>query len=427
MKLVNAINHRLFESLEGHTEWEIDSTLLTWLLSHTPKEMSIDRLSQIIAWFKRHDEGSDARTQYLTFLKALPESFNEVWKEAAIDTADWLKLHEHNSNVRIQYLTFIKELPAAFEEQRKEAATDTADWLKRHEHNSDVRAKYLRFLQDLPAAFDECRSQAVIDVSDWLKRHDEDASAIVRAQYLTFVQSLGEAFNKERIEAALATSEWLDRHPDSLGVISRYVSFILDVQLPQLDTLRQSSDKFHARLIQKEPNRLGNYLVYGEQLRRQSRYDEAITQFEVVIARNNEHQLARGGRAMALQGLGRMAEAEEEFKQALSWARFRNGILAPFHTSLGEFYLATNLWLDAIKCFQDAQKDFPEHYRNYWGIAKAQLGLGDLDKAKKALQRALEDPRIGAYARDQILQLLEDVRHRIGSDDDQGHPDKSEV
>ncbi|MEK7684137.1 MAG: hypothetical protein AAB466_01800, partial [Verrucomicrobiota bacterium] len=208
-ELFNAVHQRLFESLEGRLDWEIDSFLLVWLLSHAPKDENANRLSHIVNWLECHDDDSAVRTQYLSFLQGLPETFDDERKQAVADTAKWLKDHDDDSTVRTQYLTFLQGLPATFDEERKQAVADTEKWLKEHDENSTVRTQYLTFLQGLPETFGEQRKQAVTDTADWLKRHDDDSD--VRTQYLTFLQGLPAAFGEQRKQAVTDTADWLKR------------------------------------------------------------------------------------------------------------------------------------------------------------------------------------------------------------------------
>jgi tetratricopeptide (TPR) repeat protein len=115
--------------------------------------------------------------------------------------------------------------------------------------------------------------------------------------------------------------------------------------------------------------------------------------------------MARRGRAFALLKLGRIEEAEIEFKSALWWAKRNQQSQAVFHTSLGEFYLETKHWQKAINSFKNAQREFPHHYRNHWGIGKAQLGLGDLKEAAHALKLALEDKDLKSPAKEEVTIL----------------------
>lgn len=285
-------------------------------------------------------------------------------------------------------------------------------WLEHHDEVPTIRMRYLRFLQTLPTAFEEQFKQAVIDTSDWLKHQDDESTANARTQYLKVVERLADGFDKERIGAAKATAEWLERHPDNVSVLRGYLSFLRAVPLADLESLQQASDKHYQRLIAKDLANFSDRFSYGERLLRLSRFDEAIAQFDVVLNLHKGHQLARRERAFALQKIGRMPEAETEFKHAIWWARINKQSQAMFHTSLGEFYLETKQWPDAINSFQNAQRESPEHFRNLWGIAKAQLELGNLDEVEDALKRALEDPNLKSPARDEIVQFLADVRLR---------------
>ena len=127
----------------------------------------------------------------------------------------------------------------------------------------------------------------------------------MRTRYLTFLQGLSAAFDEQRTDAAKATCDWLER------------------------------------LIARNPANFGHNFIYAEQLRRLSRFEEAIVQYDFVLNRHQGHQIARRGRAIALQKLGRVSEAEAEFKHALWWAGCNEQSQAIFHTSLGEFYLET--------------------------------------------------------------------------------------
>jgi tetratricopeptide (TPR) repeat protein len=234
----------------------------------------------------------------------------------------------------------------------------------------------------------------------------------VRTQYLTFLQLLPSAFDKQGIAAAVATSDWLERHPDSINVLGAYLSFLRVVPFTELDNLRQACDKHYQRLIAKNP---GDRFGYAQQLNKLKRHEEAIDQCDAVLKKNRFHQMARRERAYALQELGQMSEAEVEFKEALRCARRQKKDEAIFHTSLGEFYLKSERWLEAIESFEQAQKKQPVHYRNHWGIGRAYVGLGDFEKAEDALQRALEDPDLKPPHKDEIVQLLDEVRLRRSS------------
>lgn len=359
-------------------------------------------------WLKRHDDDTFVRTKYLSLLKGLPPTFEDQRKQAAIEIAEWLKRHDEDSYVRTQYLSFLRRLPGGFDDQRRQALVETVDWLKRHDDNANVRTQYFSLLLELPAPFDDYRRQAVIETADWLGRHENDS--FVRIQYLAFLQELSTTFDDQRIQVAKATADWLERHPDSNDVRSKYLKFLRFVPAPELKPLREVSDKHHQQLIAKDPKK--NDFAYAEQLVILRRFEDAIAQYDIVLKRHQGHEMALRGRAFALQKLGRMTEAESEFKDALLWAGVHKVSEAKFHTSLGEFYLETKRWREAIKSFEQAQKEFPSHFSNHWGIARAHVGLGNHRQAVQALERAQQDVSLKPPAKDAILALLKDLQRR---------------
>ncbi len=362
-------------------------------------------------WLKRHDDDSFVRAKYLSLLQGLPATFDDQRKQAVIEIAEWLKRHDEDSYVRTQYLSFLVGLPAAFDDQRRQMVIETVGWIKRHDDNSNVRAQYFSLLLGLPAAFDDQRKQAVIETADWLRRHENDS--FVRTQYLSFLQELPATFDEQRIQVAKETSEWLERHSDANNVRSKYLKFLRFVPAPELKPLRTASDKHHQQLIANNPKK--SDFSYAEQLLGLGRFEDAIAQYDIVLKRHHGHEVARRGKAFALQKLGRLAEAESEFEHALFWARAHKVSEAKFHTSLGELYLETKRWHEAIKSFERAQEEFPNHFSNHRGIAKAQIGLGNLHQAMESLKRALEDVNLKPPARDGVLDLLKQLQRRCAS------------
>ncbi|MBI3418382.1 MAG: hypothetical protein HY043_24090 [Verrucomicrobia bacterium] len=198
---------RLCASLDGELRWQINSTLLTWLISQAPQQEMIGRIGLLRRWLDDHDDDSHVRTQYLAFVLKLPAEFAEQRKNAAAATESWLARHDKDTSVRTQYLAFIQQLPTEkqFDQLRKQAATETAKWLAmpRHEHDTVVRTRYLAFLTNLPGQFAEQRKDAASATKGWLDAHDDDT--YVRTQYLAFLMKLPAEFAEQRKNAAIAT------------------------------------------------------------------------------------------------------------------------------------------------------------------------------------------------------------------------------
>jgi Tfp pilus assembly protein PilF len=177
--------------------------------------------------------------------------------------------------------------------------------------------------------------------------------------------------------------------------------------------LEAESIPYHRSIIAKDPSAAGHHFIFGEQLLRLERFEEAKTEYEQVLARERRHQLAHRGLAIALQHLGESKKAEDSFKQALYWAKGKGGNLARFHTPLGVFYLSQKCWPEAIKSFEEAMKEAPDYYGNHWGIAKAQRELGRLREAKQSLECALAAPALRSPAKEEIEEMLADISQRI--------------
>jgi tetratricopeptide (TPR) repeat protein len=377
-----AVILRLCAYLDRTPGWHINSALLTWLVSNAPQSKIIRRLDRLQQWLYEHTDNAVLRTQYLAFIRKLPKGkqFDQLRKEAAAETAQWLadSRHEHDTSVRTQYLAFIQQLPKEkqFDQLREQAATKTAQWLadSRHEHDTVVRTQFLVYAQQLPSEFNEIRKQT-----------------------------------------ALNTAEWLKKHPENFDVCTGYVSFLLNVRHPDLAALEAESVTYHQWIIAKNPATVGSHFIFGEQLLRLKKFAEAKAEYEQVLTRNPEHQLTHRGKAIALQNLGEIEEAEDSFKRALYWARKKGGNLAMFHTPLGVFYLSQKRWPEAIKSFKEAGKESPEFYGNHWGIAKAQNELGKLPEAKQSLERALADPGLHSPEKEELEVTLTDISQRIAA------------
>ena len=372
----DAIISRLTDSLDGRTAWQIHSKLLSWLISTAPLTSVVSRLGRIRWWLAAHADDTVVRTQYLAFIQRLPreEQFDQLREQAATDTEKWLVAHADDTAVRTQYLAFIQQLP-------KETQ------------------------------FDKLREQAAIDTEKWLAAHADDTS--VRTQYLAFIQQLPKETDELRKRFAFSTADWLQKHPGKVTVCAAYLSFLLTLRHPDLAELEADSVIYHQWIVAEDPGAIGHRFIFGEQLLRLKKFEEAKTEYERVLARESRHQLAHRGLAIALQNLGQSKEAEDSFKRALRWAKAKGEDLALFHTSLGWFYLSQNRWPEAVNSFEEAMSEDPNYFGNHWGIAKAQDGLGKLVEAMRSLRRALEAPGLHSPAKEEIEDLLAEISQRV--------------
>jgi hypothetical protein len=187
-RLHAAFVRRMLAALDGELSWELNDSLLTYLLTIASPEQLLPHVPQIIVWLHTHSTSRTARARFLGFLLRLPAQFSDLRAEAARETAQWLVDHPEDTLVRAQFLSFLIQLPVQFSDLRSATAHQTAEWLAEHSEDTSVRTQYLSFLLRLPAEFSDLRADAVRQTANWLKDHSKDTS--VRTQYLTFLSGM---------------------------------------------------------------------------------------------------------------------------------------------------------------------------------------------------------------------------------------------
>lgn len=173
--LIDTFVARLLDALDEKLTWQLDTYLLTYLMSIATPGQLIHRISALQVFMERHPSNPNVRTRYLSFLLQLPTGTPELTKlrtEAVHETVAWLTIHTEDTNVRAQYLSFLTQLPAGTPELDKlqaEAVRETAAWLKVHTEDSSVRTQYLKFLGQLAAELPFTRSAAdgALSIDEW--------------------------------------------------------------------------------------------------------------------------------------------------------------------------------------------------------------------------------------------------------------------
>jgi tetratricopeptide (TPR) repeat protein len=110
----------------------------------------------------------------------------------------------------------------------------------------------------------------------------------------------------------------------------------------------------------------------------------AAAAYERVLVLDARHVAAMDNLAQVRHAQGREAEA-------LAWEQRRAALEphAPFHfLRLGQAALAAQDWLLARRHFQRELRSQPESHEAWFGLARAQLALGDTAQAEQALRQA---------------------------------------
>lgn len=249
--LRNAFVTRLLDALDGNLAWQLNSFLLSYLLTIANLSEMSARVPQIKAWLETHPEATDVRAKYLSFLLQLPAEFSKLLADAAQQTAKWLAENDKDTNVRTKYLSFLLQLPNEFSGLRADTAMQTARWLAEHDEDTSVRTKYLSFLLELPAEFSNLRADAAWQTAKWLETHPDATD--VRAKYLSFLRQLPTEFANLRADAARQTARWLAEHDEDINVRTQYLLFLLELPA-EFSDLRTDAARRTAEWLEMRPD-----------------------------------------------------------------------------------------------------------------------------------------------------------------------------
>lgn len=124
--------------------------------------------------------------------------------------------------------------------------------------------------------------------------------------------------------------------------------------------------------------------------REAGRPHEALAAFERALVLQPRHVAARNGRALALQGVGRIEEAERELATALAM----DPNAATTHSNLGNLYFRRNDFARARDAYLIAVRLDPDHADAHNNLGSAYFLLGERDLAEREYRAALRlDPQ----------------------------------
>ncbi|HUT71932.1 MAG TPA: tetratricopeptide repeat protein [Desulfatiglandales bacterium] len=352
-------------------------------------------------WTQSHPELGGSRPAYL----GLVERYSSERDQARVihDTSAWLASHPDDNYVRRAYLGLVerKGTPGQTERVLKETPT----WLHAHPNATDVWTRFISYLI-ASERFDDARALA----EEIISIHSRNSNVVTH--YLHLMQNHLEEERTRELYGSL-----IKLFPRDIVIRSVWARWLTTVNSGE------EAEKVFKALIAEHPKSFDPHYGYGRLLLDMERYGEAADQFRQVLKIHPGHAMAHDGLAAALQGLGRRAEglhddseaarlftaAEREFKSAIYWAGVAQDRQAIFFTHLGWFYVDRKRWSDALAAFDQAAKEDPEYFGNYWGKGRAFVGLGQWRDALHALQTTLEKApnTLGPPASDDISQLIE--------------------
>ena len=349
-------------------------------------------------WLKEHPEDKVIREALLTLVKE--RGSREEIKKAINDTVSWLKEHPEDNKVREAYLVLIRE--KGEQEQVKKAINDTVSWLKEHPEDNKTRSVYLTLVRDRGFLKLEDIEQALADAEEWMKKYGPHPLFI---DYLALVKKvrkseIGIVTNFELIKQLgykfINSCKW----EDNIIPINGFARWLSE------ETCFDESEQIYTNLLKIEiPNKkvkAGVYFGYGmlflsqvmklkltdeERLERLKKAEEKFTE----VLKNVKGNMARAYLAIALWEQARFEEAEKEFKHVEWWARnvpavdYSPGKLF-FET--GKFYFEFNQHEEARFWYDKAAGEEPKNFANWWGLARAKMGLAIILEKKGKVEEA---------------------------------------
>ncbi|MCX6354764.1 MAG: tetratricopeptide repeat protein [Candidatus Aureabacteria bacterium] len=128
----------------------------------------------------------------------------------------------------------------------------------------------------------------------------------------------------------------------------------------------------------------GSLLKEGEKILRQKKFDEAITQFNKVLALDPKNAIAYNDIGLCLYGQNKLDPAIESFKKAVE---LDPGLSSTYY-NLGLCYASKKQWDLAVIEYKKAIKDNPKHERAQFELGTAYFAKQDLKKAKEQYEEA---------------------------------------
>lgn len=125
------------------------------------------------------------------------------------------------------------------------------------------------------------------------------------------------------------------------------------------------------------------------------RWDEARAPFDKALRAAPRRMLARVHRAVALNfmALGRMTEAEQNFKAAIAMRIYAESLPEDPRVDYGAFLFRQGRIDEALQLLPEAVRDAPKSARAHAELGRVLLHCGKPDAAVESLERAVElDP-----------------------------------
>jgi Flp pilus assembly protein TadD len=217
-------------------------------------------------------------------------------------------------------------------------------------------------------------------VREYLDKHSNSADGHFLLGYILFKEQKPEASLAEYTEGA----KYHDPVPSDLKIVALDYVLLNDYS---------DADRWLTRSVERDPKDSESWYYLGRTKYNENRFEEAIRAYQECLKLDSRNVKAGANLGLALEGLGRLNEAETAYRNAI--AQQRNGSLKnaePF-IDLGNLLLEQNQIENAIAQLSEAREISPQESRARTSLGKAYLRLNKLEEAQEELEKAVSlDP-----------------------------------
>ena len=149
------------------------------------------------------------------------------------------------------------------------------------------------------------------------------------------------------------------------------------------------ADKWLTMSLTWNPNDADAWYYLGRTKYSENRFAEAIAAFDRCLQLENRHVKAKANLGLSLAGLGRVAEAQAAYREAIAWQSHSKVKIAEPYIDLGDLLLNQNQPDEAVSMLKQAQAIAPEDPRVPELLGKALWRQNKFEDARTQLEEAV--------------------------------------
>ena len=150
------------------------------------------------------------------------------------------------------------------------------------------------------------------------------------------------------------------------------------------------ADKWLSKALAWNPNDAEAWYYLGRTKYCENRFEEAIAAFERCLQLDNKNIKAKANLGLSLAGLGKFAEAEAAYREAIAWQADLTVKVAEPYIDLGALFLDQGQTDEAIVVLKQAQAIAPEEPRVPELLGKAWSRQNKFEEARTQLEKAVK-------------------------------------